>query len=227
MSEVSEVIEAERVYQLGLWAAQAYVPGARFTDYYSSATFNMGIGVTEWGARVIACAGSKDARDFADDVTAIPVLVRELGCILHGGFCEGYTDAFAWLLPRLQGGECYAGHSLGAPHAALMATLAARAGRAVSMLVMLESPRPGFSGFRDLVKRLVKSIHSFRNGPDWVPDLPPEILGWRHIAEQIDLNNRAPGAAIESHLSAPVLAGLQKWRHSQTAQAALAQHVAP
>jgi len=233
---------AEQVYQIGLWTGVAYSASARFIDTYRSDTFNMGIGIAESGRMVVACAGSKDVRDFIDDATAIPVHVPELDCMLHAGFVEGYLDAFAWLRSRIAAGACggiaahavgaagfnnsidFGGHSLGGPHANLMATLAAKAGLPVGMLVMLETPRPGFAAFRDLSNRLVKPIYSFVNGRDWVPDLPPEALGWCHVAPLIRLDH--PGADRDllnggidpDHMLDAVLPGLKAWRDAQLAK---------
>jgi len=214
---------AEQVYQTGLWAGVAYNASPRFIDYYQSDTFNMGIGIAESGRKVVACAGSKDVRDFVDDATAIPIMVPELGCMMHAGFTEGYTDAFAWLKSRIADGADFGGHSLGGPHANLMAVLAAKAGLPVGMLVMLETPRPGFAGFRDLTNRHIKPIYSFVNANDWVPNLPPEVLGWCHVSPLIALNN--PGADSDllkggidpDHMLDAVLPGLKAWRDAQLA----------
>ena len=228
---------AEQVYQIGLWCSEAYGPSTRFVAYYQSDTFNMGIGIAESGRRVVACAGSKDVRDFIDDATALPAHVPELDCFLHAGFVEGYRDAFAWLRSHLgDGGRGaagaaginpadsidFGGHSLGGPHANLMAVLAAKAGLPVGLLVMLETPRPGFAAFRDLSNQLIKPIYSFVNGRDWVPNLPPEALGWCHVAPLICLNNPGTdrqllnGGIDPDHMLDAVLPGLKAWRDGQS-----------
>jgi pimeloyl-ACP methyl ester carboxylesterase len=210
--------EAEKVWQLGLFATQAYdAKSVSFTDYYSSDTFNLGLGITEWGRPIVACAGSNDARDFIDDVTAIPFYMPELGVTMHFGFTEGYQDAWAWLKPKIPQGAAFVGHSLGSPHASLMAVMAAKAGLPVDMLVMLETPRPGYQGYADLVNSIIKTIYSFSNARDPVVDVPLHILLWRHIREtMIELNNQAPGIdPFDDHMLAAVMPGLMKWRDTQ------------
>jgi len=101
--------------------------------------------------------------------------------------------------------------------------LAAKAGLPVGMLVMLETPRPGFAGFRDLTNQLIKPIYSFVNAKDWVPDLPPAALGWCHVAPFIKLNNPGKdrellnGGIDPDHMLDAVLPGLMFWRDAQLA----------
>ncbi len=83
-----------------------------------------------------------------------------------------------------------AGHSLGSALASLYVLENAKTKRLQTpMVCTFASPRVGDAGFVAAFNGLGLTSWRFANGPDIVPQLPPEFLGFRHVSALIPLSS--------------------------------------
>jgi Lipase (class 3) len=58
-----------------------------------------------------------------------------------------------------------------------------------SLFCTFASPRVGDSAFVEAFDALGLTSWRIVNAPDWVPNLPPEVLGYRHVSEPYIVNS--------------------------------------
>ena len=123
-----------------------------------------------------------DQNDFWTDSQFVPAASRLGGCV-HEGFREAFSDVSDWLDEIIQRKTAdqtlwIAGHSLGGALATLAVAHCAAMGVPVQGIYTYGCPRVGDAEF---VARLPRQSHyRFVHRDDWVPTVPPEILGYTH-----------------------------------------------
>ncbi len=132
----------------------------------------------------------------------------KVGGRVHSGFADAFAEISdcldAILSLRLPGQKLWlTGHSLGG---ALATLAAAHVGSdAVDGLYTFGSPRVGDAAFAALLPQ--QSHIRFVHRDDWVPLIPPEILGYVHAGESQKVRGTSP-----RNLRADLTTGLQAWR---------------
>lgn len=205
-------------YQTGLAAQRAYPPFAAGARFFMSATVTVWVDTDpEDGQLIFGFAGTRNARDFVDDVLALPVEIPGIGHV-HSGFNEGSADMFENnLRPLLGSGQRFKaiGHSLGVPHAAIFV---ARVCSSISdcrcsYLGGIEPPRTGFTDFNKTITAYCDAIFLTRNARDPVVSLPehiPPLFPYEHFAPLIELNS--PSSSLDpfaDHMLEQCLIGLK------------------
>lgn len=135
-------------------------------------------GARRWAALVFR-GTEQDVRDFRSDLETRPIRVSSDGTRVHEGFERALDAVWPEILPALEKLDCpvfYAGHSLGAA----LATLAA-ARRRPQAAYVFGSPRVGNEQFAAELKAV--ALYRVVDDTDVVPDLPPELFGFRHGGE--------------------------------------------
>ncbi len=127
----------------------------------------------------IVFRGSESEQDWMRDFEALPVIHPQLGK-LERGFAEGTQQTFAWLVKNGPNNPIFTGHSLGAAHAAIIASLYQANGYLWQELVTFGCPRPGYSELRSILQKSRKPLTAYRNGDDIVPTIPKAFLWWAY-----------------------------------------------
>jgi surfactin synthase thioesterase subunit len=212
-------------YEIAQYAKGVYPPIAvdMFTWTYISPCVTAAVLINS-GNVVVAFAGTHDFQDIIDDVFIVPIELPDVGW-LHAGFAEGMEDASKSIIDHLEVNTglplrslVVTGHSLGAAHATIFAAICGSHGMQVDHLVLLESPRPGFSNLAVAVRANCHKISSFKNARDPVVHVPVPVFGlpYQHVVSQIDLDNPADSFDIvEDHMLDNVLPGLKRWQDAQ------------
>lgn len=127
----------------------------------------------------------QEIQDFMHDVDTLPVPAFNGAVLVHRGFKRALNSLWTPIVAALDRLDCpvfYTGHSLGAA----LATLAA-ARRPPRALYTFGSPRVGD---QRLVAKLA-AVPTFRivHGSDIVTTVPPELLGFRHVGNEVPIGN--------------------------------------
>ena len=143
------------------------------------------------GDYVLVLRGSMTAEDWVRDLDALPIHDSMLGWV-HKGFHEGLIDVYK-AIRNCTGGEpiSFTGHSLGGARARLLAGMCIVNHIPVKNLVTFGSPKPAFTGLKDII--CSSDIHhlSYRNNEDIVPTLPeslPPVFDYVHTEDYILLD---------------------------------------
>ena len=124
---------------------------------------------------VVAFRGSESEQDWLRDFEATTTTHPQLGK-LERGFAEGTQQTFAWLVKYGPKNPIFAGHSLGAAHAAIIAALYQANGLQWQELVTFGCPRPGYQEIRSILRNSRRPLAAYRNGKDIVPTVPRAFL---------------------------------------------------
>jgi hypothetical protein len=178
-------------------------------------------------------AGSENPLDWIRDLDCRPLVIPKLGTV-HTGFWEGILEATNTIIKILVDSVpapyrvSFAGHSLGAAHAAYMAGVFARAsckffpGQRFSIpvetLFLFESPNSCFPDSAATILANCAKVESYANEIDPVPGLPAtlgRLMPWQQVTPAIMLEE-SPGNLLEDfdpfayHAIALDIQGLEK-----------------
>jgi hypothetical protein len=185
------------------------------------------------GAVLICLRGTQTPQEWLANFTAVPSdfsLVPGFG-LVHLGFEKMWSrvrrsvqDALAGIGADVR--VTALGHSLGGAMAALGAVDVKRnMGKTKVDLCTLGGPRAGKVGFRRNFNREIPAAFRVTNQFDIVPHVPPLVLGWNHIGEEIEVD----GHVENQHSLDAYLKGLQNIGEAReiTADGAPIEIVAP
>ena len=132
--------------------------------------------------------GSATVEDWMHDIDLLVVNHPQLGWC-HEGMLTGIDKAFEWVKSQIREGckASFTGHSLGGAHARFMAGLFIANNLQTDILMTFGSPKPSFKELKVLISSSTINHSSYRHLKDIVPELPPEILGFMHTEDWIEL----------------------------------------
>lgn len=132
---------------------------------------------------------------------------------VHRGFWEATAEAFDYVLIHHNAQArklpiLLTGHSFGGAVALILAAQLARRGIAMAGVVTFGAPRVSVdTDMEDILRLAGMPVWMFTHAADRVPMLPPEDLGWRHPAPQIQVGKPLE-SWIEDHSIAEYIAAL-------------------
>jgi len=159
--------------------------------------------------QIIVFPGSECLLDWWRDFEARMVTLPDIGGV-EQGFMTGMRDVFKALQPFTKPIRV-TGHSLGAARALIFGALMCGLGVKPEAIVAFEPPRPGGAKLKQILAPV--TIRAYRNGADPVCDVPPEIMGYVHPREPVQVYCEPAGFDPD---------GPMKWHHIQLAAVAVA-----
>ena len=155
--------------------------------------------------------GSCNFGDWVNDLNCESEWDFRLGFV-HSGMFSGIPMFFEWAktVVRSDLPASFIGHSLGGAHARLASGLFAFEGMRVSEVMTFGSPKPAGEHLMFIMLASDMVHTSYRNALDIVPTQPPDVFGYVHTEEWIQLNGKPPGGVecIEDHLIANYISAL-------------------
>jgi hypothetical protein len=149
------------------------------------------------GYHVIAFRGTASIADWLVDFEASPKLHAALGWC-HDGFLDDVLGVSEQMLADLAGKRVVVtGHSKGGAEALIFAGLMVVAAQAPEAVVTFGAPRPAYAKLGEVLAGV--AVREYRHGNDPVPEVLPEIAGWRHVREPLIQIGKPEPDAISDH----------------------------